>query len=87
MVIVRFSSREQLVSCASFLRFTFPGEVRATQEGQLELVFTRANLEASVEEAIVERLLWAWMTAQSLDRDEASIVSTRNEPNSAAERA
>jgi hypothetical protein len=75
MVIVRFKGREQVVGCTNFLRFTFPGEVRATHECQLELVFTRGNLDARVEEAIVERLLWAWTTAQALNADEAVIVS------------
>ena len=75
MVIVRFKSREQLIDCGNFLRFTFPGQVRATQECQLELVFTRGNLDTRGEEAIVERLLWAWTTTKALNADEAVIVS------------
>jgi hypothetical protein len=81
MVNVRFSSREQLVSCSNFLRFTFPGELRTTDECQLELMFTRGTLDTGVEEAVVERLLWAWMTVHGLQGDEASIASTRREPD------
>jgi hypothetical protein len=81
MVNVRFSSREQLVSCSDFLRFRFPGDLRTTNECQLELVFTRSTLDTGVEEAVVERLLWAWMTVHGLHGDEASIISTRRGPD------
>ena len=80
MVTVRFRSSEQLTSCANFLRFSFPGEVRTTTGGspQLELEFTRGVFEPSVEEALVGRLLWAWSIAVGLDGEQAAIISRQH---------
>ncbi len=57
MVTVRFDDAAQRMSCANFLRFTFPGDVRPMDHVQLDF---SAALEPGAEQAVVERFLVVW---------------------------
>jgi hypothetical protein len=72
MISVRFDDPEKLASCANYLRFAFPGEIKRTPQG-LDFLFTRGDFQPSAERAIVERLLWAWRTTLGFTVEDAVV--------------
>lgn len=78
MVSVRFEDPQQRDSCASFLRFTFPGSIRSTPQG-LTLDFQSGALEPGAAVAVIERLLWAWRTARLIESEDGTIDPATDE--------
>lgn len=78
MVTVRFEDPQLRDSCASFLRFSFPGSIHTTPHG-LKLDFHGGALEPDAAAAVVERLLWAWRTARGIENQDGIIIPATGE--------
>ena len=73
VVRVRFTDPDNLTSCQSFLRHTFPGEIKRNGQA-LDLAFRHESLKPAAQRQVVERLLWAWRRSHRIDNDDGFIL-------------